>query len=81
MEYEAAVKAEAALKIDIGIMEKRFALAYMQKQLAAIPVPADTAPEKDRQAYAREKVKVDALEVDLEHQGEYRAFIRETFHV
>lgn len=81
MELDQAIKAEAVIAIDSGIMQKKFALAYMRKQLAELPVPKVNAPEKDRQAYAREKVKVDALEVEIERQEEYRAFIRDTFHV
>jgi len=81
MEREQEAKMSAAQRIDSGIMEARFALAWMRKQLDALPVPADNAPEKEKQAYAREKVKIDAQEVAIEHQEEYRAFIRDTFHV
>lgn len=81
LEYEQAVKAEAALRVDIGIMERRFALAYMRKQLAELPVPPPGAAEKEKQAYAREKVKIDAMETEIERQEEFRAFIRDTFHV
>lgn len=81
LELEQIAKAEAALRIDSSIMERMFALAYMRKQLAELPKPADDAPEAEKQAYAREKVKIDAMEVEIERQEEYRAFIRDTFHV
>jgi hypothetical protein len=79
--HEAELKADAAFQIDSGIMQRKFALAYMQKQLAELPVPAEDAPEKDKQAYAREKVKIDAMEAEIERQEEYREFIRDTIHV
>ena len=62
-------------------MQLRFAVAYMQKQFSRLPVPSINAPEAEKQAYAREKVKIDAKETELEHQEEYRAFIRSTFNV
>tara|TARA_R100000365_G_C2726308_1_gene57560 strand:- start:465 stop:653 length:189 start_codon:yes stop_codon:yes gene_type:complete len=62
-------------------MQLRFALEYMKSQFAAIPVPPEDATEGQKQAYAREKVKIDAKETELEHQEAYRAFIRETFNV
>jgi len=75
------IKREAARQIDAGIMQLQFALEYMKSQLAKLPVPAANAPEAEKQAYAREKVKIDAKETELEHQQEYRAFIRSTFNV
>lgn len=78
---EAEVKVDAAFQIDSGIMQRKFALAWMREQLARLPVPAEGAPENEKQAYAREKVKIDAMEVEIERQEEYRAFIRDTFHV
>jgi hypothetical protein len=75
------IKREAARQIDAGIMQLRFALAWMRKQFEEIPVPAEDASEQVKQAYAREKVKIDQKEVELEHQETYRAFIRSTFNV
>ena len=75
------IKREAARQIDAGIMQARFALEYMKSQLAQIPAPSLNAPEAEQQAYAREKVKVDAQEASLEHQESYRAFIKQTFNV
>ncbi|MDQ0316403.1 hypothetical protein [Amorphus orientalis] len=79
--YEQAVKADAAFRIDSAIVEKKFALEYMRLQLEELPVPPDDASDEDKQAYAREKVKVDALEVEIERQEEYREFIRQKFNV
>lgn len=62
-------------------MQLRFALEYMKSQLAQLPVPPADAPEAEKQAYAREKVKIDAQEAQLENQEAYRAFIRSTFNV
>lgn len=81
MEREQQAKEAAAQRIDSGIMEQKFALAWMREQLAAIPVPADDASPEEKQAYAREKVKIDAKEVEIERQEEYRAFIKEKFNV
>lgn len=78
---EAELKVDAAFQIDSGIMQRKFALAYMRKQLAELPVPPQGAAEKEKQAYAREKVKIDAMETEIERQEEFRAFIRDTFHV
>ncbi len=81
MKAEHEAKVEAVKQIDSGIMQHRFRVAYLKKQLADLPVPADGAPEAEKQAYAREKVKIDAAEAELEANEAYRAFIRDTFNV